>query len=276
MSRRWRVLVVGAGSPNADLMAAVLSSHGIEARWTDRVRTPDPFLIRRFDVVYGIYLQTCSRYLLVAKMLGRRTVLHFVGSDAYWLARERSIWRQVYWKLTLALTDVILYVSPHLEKLTGHKGIVLPFPIETEEFKRPELLEVSPERDILYYCPSGPANERIYRLSWIIDYAKAHPEETITMIGNIAHPANYDVRLPNVQVVPYVERSEMPIFYRKHRRLIRMTSEDGLPRMIHEALLCGLSVTFNGEEVKEIPKERQTSTFFSAFVQILETLNRKK
>jgi len=126
-----RVLVVGTGSPNADIVAEVLRSNGIDADWTDRIKVPRLRLIRRFDVVYGIYLQTCSRYILAAKMLGKKTIVHFVGSDAYWFSREVSFWRQRYWRFVLARCDLLLYVSPHLEKMTGRKGTILPFPINS-------------------------------------------------------------------------------------------------------------------------------------------------
>ncbi|HUO42829.1 MAG TPA: hypothetical protein VMU35_07620, partial [Methylomirabilota bacterium] len=58
-------------------------------------------------------------------------------------------------------------------------------------------------------------------------------------------------------------------FYRRHRRLIRMTTEDGLPRMISEALLCGLPVTFNGNEVLAIPKERDPKEFAKSFLRTI-------
>jgi hypothetical protein len=96
--------VVGAGSPNADLVAEVLRSNGIGAEWTDRVKNPDLRLIWNADLVYGIYLQTCSRYILAGKVLGKKTIVHFVGSDAYWVARELSSWRQAYWRFVLRHT----------------------------------------------------------------------------------------------------------------------------------------------------------------------------
>jgi hypothetical protein len=267
-----RVLVVGAGSPNADLVAEVLCSNGIDAEWTDEVKTPKLDLIRKADVVYGIYLQTCSRYILVGKLLGKKTIVHFVGSDAYWVARELSSWRQAYWKFVLNHCDLLFYVSPHLEEMIGRKGITLPFPIATEQFREARNLQVTPDRDILYYCPSGEANEKIYRLSWIVEYAQTHPEEKITIIGNVSHPATYPIQLPNVEVIPYIERSQMPSLYRRHRRLIRMTTEDGLPRMVHEALLAGLKVTYNGEEMSQVPKEREPSEFAATFKAALQNL----
>ena len=272
MKKAPRILVVGAGSPNADMVAEVLRSNGIDAEWTDRVKIPSLRRILRCDIVYGIYLQTCSRYILAAKLLGRKTIVHFVGSDAYWVKRELSSWRQWYWRYVLRHCNLVFYVSPHLEEMVGQKGAVLPFPIATEAFKQGRALQVTPDRDVLYYCPSGEANEKIYRLSWIIEYAKAHPEEKITIIGNVAHPANYAIQLPNLEVIPFVERSQMPALYRRYKRLIRMTTEDGLPRMVHEALLCGLQVTFNGRTMEDVPKEREPTEFASTFRKALGEL----
>jgi hypothetical protein len=48
-----------------------------------------------------------------------------------------------------------------------------------------------------------------------------------------------------------------------------MTTEDGLPRMLSEALLCGLEVVFNSEEIKTIPKERDPNEFAKSFLNAL-------
>lgn len=267
-----RILVVGAGSPNADFVAQVLNEHGFVAQWTDKLKFPNPTSLLRFDVVYGIYLQSCSRHILMGKLLRKKTIIHFVGSDAYWYARERSLWRRVYWRVTLKATDIVLYVSPHLSQFVGRKGAVLPFPILTNQFKNVRMMKIKPERDVLYYCPSGEVNERIYRLAWIVDYARSHPDEKITIIGSQSHPANYHISLPNVQVIPFTPKSDMPRLYRKHRRLIRMTLEDGLPRMVHEALLAGIEAIYNGKRVSKIPPEREPSQFALSFSKVLHTL----
>ena len=266
-------MVAGVGSPNADFIAKVLGSNGFNAEWTDHIRRPDPHMIRRFDVIYGIYLHGCDRIFTLAKMLRKRTVLHFVGSDAYRLASESSVRRRLYWRGILRLADIVLYVSPHLEKMVNRRGFTLPLPIATAQFKYRELRMVPPERDVLYYCPSGAINEKIYRLDWIIEYARTHPEEKITIIGNSSHPATYKIRYPNVEVIPHVDQSQMPLLYRRHKRLIRMTTEDGLPRMIHEALLCGIEAVHNGREIRELPMELEPVAFAERFRKILEGAN---
>jgi hypothetical protein len=268
-----KILVVGAGSPNADMVAEVLRSEGVDAEWTAEVKHPSFRRIMMADAVYGIYLQTCSRYIVAAKLLGKKTIVHFVGSDAYWVNRERSFWRRKYWRFVLDHCDLIFYVSPHLEALVGRKGVVLPFPISTGAFRDAKQTPSTPDRDVLYYCPSGEANEKIYCLTWIVNYADEHPNEKITIIGNSSHPANYQLGRPNVEIIPYVERSQMPALYKRHKTLIRMTTEDGLARMIHEAVLCGLKVIYNGKEVTEVPPAREPHQFATAFKQAVSTIS---
>jgi len=272
LRRDLRILVVGTGSPNADMVAEALRANGFRAAWTDKVRFPNPLKLRRFDLIYGIYLQTCRRYIIAGKLLGKKTLIHFVGSDAYGIAREGSLWRRLHLRIVMHLTDCVLYVSPHLETLVKRPGFVLPFPIAFSEYQSQDLRRIQPDRDILYYCPGGALNAKIYRLSWIIDYAKQHPNEKITILGSIHYPAKYQIELPNVLVIPYVDRKDMPNFYRRHRKLIRMTTEDGLPRMLHEGVLCGLEVMFNGKEVRDVPPERDPREFSRTFARMLDEL----
>jgi hypothetical protein len=119
---------------------------------------------------------------------------------------------------------------------------------------------------------SGPEGQKQDGIPQFLEYARVHPEKRITIIGNVSHPATYTAHVPNVEVIPFVERSRMPGLYKRHKRLIRMTTEDGLPRMVHEALLCGLQVIFNGQIVEDVPKEREPTEFASTFRKALDKL----
>ena len=90
MTNPSSILIVGAGSPNADMVAEVLNANGFNAQWTDKIRFPNPFYIHQFGLVYGIYLQTSSRYIIIGKILRKKTIIHFVGSDAV-LVREGTV-----------------------------------------------------------------------------------------------------------------------------------------------------------------------------------------
>jgi hypothetical protein len=258
-----RILMVGARGCNNEVVVEALRSRGFEVEYTEDVKIPDPVKLREVDVVYGAHLQTASRYMAAAEALRKKTIIHFVGSDAYRYADEKGL-RKLFWRFVVYACELALYTSPHLMEFVGKKGAALPFPINVNEFKKARG-SVQPDRDTLYYCPGGHFSAKIYRLDWILNHAKKHPEEKITIIGNAASPAHHRINLANVEVIPFMPQEKMPELYAKHRRLIRMTSQDGLPRMLDEALLCGLEVIFNGKKITNTVPERDPEVFARRF-----------
>jgi len=166
-----------------------------------------------------------TRHIPFIKLLHKKSLVHIIGSDALRYVTTRSPKRYL-WKLALKTYDEILYVTKELQQLLNlNKGKVIPIPIDTKIFKK--IKYKGKKRDILYYCPKP----KIYRLDWIIEYAKEHPRETITILG---YP--YLINLPNIKVIPYWPYEKMPILYSMHQRLIRMTTHDGYPKMPYEAI----------------------------------------
>jgi hypothetical protein len=258
-----RILMVGARGCNNEVVVEALRKRGFQVEYTEDAKIPDPLKLRGIDVVYGAHLQTASRYLAAAEALRKKTIVHFVGSDAYRYANEKGF-RKLFWRFVVYACELAFYTSPHLMKFVGKKGAALPFPINVDQFKKVKG-SLRPERDTLYYCPGGDHSVRIYRLDWILNHAKEHPEEKITIIGNAASPADHKIDLPNVEVIPFVPQEKMPELYANHKRLIRMTSQDGLPRMLDEALLCGLEVIFNGKKITSTVPERDPEVFARRF-----------
>jgi hypothetical protein len=244
--------MVGSKGQDNDVVVEALRSKGLDLDYDRNVRIPSISKLSKSDVVYGAYLQTCSRYLAAAQVLGKKTIVHFVGSDAYRYAREKGL-RKRFWVSIVHACDIIFYVSPHLSTLVGRPGVTLPFPIRMDLLTKPRTTRQ--ERDTLYYSPGGAENARLYRLDWILEYATQHPDEKITIMGSPSHPAQCDVHPPNVEVVPFVPYDRMSDVYARHRQLIRMTTEDGRPRMVDEAFLSGLQVIFNNEKIQEVPPE---------------------
>ncbi len=265
-----RILMVGAKGCNNEVVVEALRRRGFQVEYVEDVRIPDPLKLRRADVVYGAHLQTVGRYIAAAEVLQKRTVIHFVGSDAYRYREEKGI-RKLLWRIIVHRCDLVFYTSAHLMELVGKRGVALPFPINVDQFKKARVTW-RPDRDVLYYCPGDESSLRIYRLDWILEYARKHPEETITIVGNPASPADHKIDLPNVEVIPFVPQEEMAKLYARHRRLIRMTSQDGLPRMVDEALLCGLEVIFNGRKITERVPERDPEVFARRFEEKLLTI----
>jgi hypothetical protein len=258
--------MVGSKGQDNDVVIDALRSKGLDLDYDRNVRIPSVLKLSKYDVVYGAYLQTCSRYLAAAQLFGKKTIVHFVGSDAYRYAREKGL-RKGFWASIVRACDIIFYVSPHLSTLVGRPGVTLPFPIRVDLFSKSGAMHQ--ERDTLYYCPGGVENARLYRLDWILEYARQHPNEKITIIGSPSHPAQSDLYPPNVELVPFVPYDEMNDVYARHRKLIRMTTEDGRPRMVDEAFLSGLQVFFNNERIQEVPPERDPAVFARRFEQEL-------
>jgi len=217
--------------------------------------------LRNFDLVYGIYLTSFARNATLLTMMKKKYVVHVVGTDAHQY-RSCHSWKKRLLNHTLEKACEILFVSQQLKRVSGiEKGCVVPIPVDTKLFV-PQKLETE-KRDVLYYCPSPI----IYRLDWILDYAKEHRDETVTVLGasfNLRHkPSN----ITFLDSFPYFE---MPKLYAQHRKLIRMTTYDGCPKMPYEALLCGLEVFRNGKRLKEVPREMLMENTIPKLIKIME------
>ena len=260
MGRGIRVLLVGAG--NAQVLAQQLGYYGVDARVITPPRFPNLRLMMVHDVIYGVHLMSLTRLMPFIRLFNRRSVVHIVGSDAFTYVRAKGRVRRAFWTETVRKCDEILYVSEELRRVMGvGRGRVIPIPVDTRMFRKRRYH--GRKRDILYYCPRPD----IYRLDWILNYARRHPNETITILGG-----SYRVRLPNVTVIPHVPYHEMPKLYWRHRRLIRMTTHDGRPKMPYEALLCGLEVIWNSRRITEVPDEMLMENTIPKLISVLEEL----
>lgn len=257
-----KVLLIGTN--NAKILARQLQYYGVAAKPMLPPKIPVLFKLRNFDIVYGIYLASTTRQIPSIKLLKKKSLIHIIGSDAFTYAHTRGLKKKI-WKLALKMYDEILFVTKKLQQLMGlNRGIVIPIPIDTKIFRKKRYN--GKKRDILYYCPKP----KTYRLKWILQYAKKHPNETITILG---YP--YSINLPNVKVIPYWPYEKMPILYSMHQRLIRMTTHDGYPKMPYEALLCGLEVLWNGKRITHVPPEMLMENTIPKLISILnEVLNR--
>ena len=237
-----KVAVVGTGA--AKLLTKILTRFGVNAVHIFPLRYPNPFKFRKYDIVLGVYIYTAWRSIISAKIAGCRAITYVIGSDAIRYYKGHHVRASI----ALRLSDIVIYVSPQLRELVGISGPVIPIPIDTQLFK--PIKYDGKKRDILYYCP----DPNTYRLEWILNYARLHPKETITVL---ALPQRFIPANPpqNILFLPLVQHDMMPHIYAMHKRLIRMTTHDGMPKMPYEALLCGLEVWWNGKRVTQIPPE---------------------
>lgn len=253
---RMRVLLIG--TLNAEILAQQLRYYGVNAQTFQNVR--HPFLYKNFDIVYGVCLLRTITIFLV-KFWRKRCIVHAIGSDVLAYLNAGGLKRKL-WNLALHVCDEVLYVSNGIQEVMGlERGKVVPIPIDTRLFGKSGY--DGQKRDVLYYCP----NPTIYRLEWILEYAKEHPNKTITILG---HTQRSD--LPNVKICPFVPYHKMPMLYNAHRCLIRMTTHDGSPKMPYEALLCGLEVFWNKQKITKVPKEMLMENTIPKLIEILKSL----
>ena len=253
------------GNFNADILARQLSYYGVETKVDLPLKVLASFNVRSFDMIYSVCFMRSIRLVLSSKFFRKNYVVHFVGSDALEYVSKRGFERKSS-DMVLRLCDEVLYVTEELKQLVGlGRGKVIPIPVDTRMFR--ETGYDGERRDVLYYCP----NPEIYRSDWIAKYAVDHPDETITILGS---PNLSD--LPNVKVISRVPYDQMAKFYQKHRRLIRMTTHDGCPKMPYEALLCGLEVVWNGRRVTNVPNDMLMENTIPRLISILESLSSRK
>jgi len=249
------------GSLNAEILARQLRYYGVDAQADLPLKFLGSSFFRSFDVIYSVCFLRSLTLAFSSKSLGKKFVVHFIGSDAFEYTVERGFEKAIS-NLILKMCDEILYVTDELKQLVGlEKGKVIPIPIDTKMFRQKEY--DGEKRDILYYCP----NPEIYRENWIAKYAKDHPEKTISILGS-----HHSFDLPNVKSIPHMPYHQMPKVYNMHRCLIRMTIHDGCPKMPYEALLCGLGVIWNGQRVTAVPKEMLMEDTIPKLISILESL----
>lgn len=240
-----KILVVG--TVNARILARQLQYYGINVDVMYPPRFFNPLKLIKYDAIYGIYIQSVWRVLIFAKLLRKKTILHVVGTDAV-LYSKKFNWKKLFWWLGMCFADLRLYVSDELKNLVRHKGFVLPIPVDTTLFSTK--LEAKREYDVLYYCPQG--EEDIYKREWIERYIEEHPNEKVTIING---------------KVPY---EDMPRIYLQHKKYIRMTTHDGNPKMVYEALLCGCEVWWNGKKVDKVPEEMLMENTIPRIMRLLE------
>jgi hypothetical protein len=225
-----RVLLVG--SPPGKKLQSLLSIYGLNTEFYYLPKYPlKEIVLRNIDeytiLVVGIFGHIIQKIRYVSDP--KKTIYYFVGSDAY-LLNSKS---KELLKRQIRKGSRIIYVSEHLKKIVGLEGAVLPIPVNTVLFHP---LDIERSKDLLYYVGNG---DKLYRPEWIKAYIDDHPSQKVTVIGQ--H-----------NKIPY---REMPILYNQHKKYVRMTTRDGSPRMVYEALLCGCEVWWNERKITEMPRE---------------------
>ena len=240
--------VVGGRDYNTQLIMELLSDNHFKVRRMPTIRgfwNKPRFLLGMMMRDYFYLIQaTALLAFLRHGPGGKHLICHIVGTDALILQEYMDELNRSMKKHSVQ----VLYASENLRDELSLEGEVAPVPIKDWLFTPEGDRLWKEKRDTLFYCP----DPYIY-CAWDVDeYISDHGDEQVTILG-LPPDAPSIPDYPNVMRLPKLPAEEMPKLYRSHKRLIRYTRHDGMPKMIYEAFLCGCEVWWNGSQITNMP-----------------------
>ncbi|MHA1722465.1 MAG: hypothetical protein ACTSXW_05235 [Candidatus Baldrarchaeia archaeon] len=199
------------------------------------------FRPKKYRIVHFVYSPTIKIrgpiLLLFLKVLKKKVLVHWVGSDVMGLLTKRKM--QILNSISKRFVDKHLTVAPWLYRELKYMGVestVVPLlpNIEANVSRLPDdfsFLFYLPEKRYDFY--GGKILERL---------AVDLPEAKFLVVANTGK--KYGKRR-NVKFLGHVPYREMSKLYRKVRGLIRLPFHDGLSMMVIEALLHGRYVIYS-------------------------------
>ena len=192
----------------------------------------------RFKVVHYFWGRTSFLEILIILILGRKVILHFIGSDVLMVTKSKS--KQLKTKLFMFLGAEILVVHKNLKNELNEVGIDSKV-LEFVNRKIEEYPEIIPKKfSVLVYVPEG--KEKFYNLKIIEETAKIFNEIKFHIF-----PYNSKFLLKNMIAEKPVEHNKVIELINKHKLFVRIPKHDGLPNTMIEALLCARYVVWSFE-----------------------------
>lgn len=190
--------------------------------------------VMKVDCVYNIYTsQYVWKKAIICKLLGKRFITHWIGTDAYVALKENlRIDKNISYHFacfdsiqdelnTLSVTSEILPIFPYKMNL--------------------DLVEMPGKHACLIYMPTG--KEFFYGYDMLEEVFIRYSDLDFYIVGNtdIAFFEKYS----NVHVLGVLSLEEMNEVYKKISIVIRVPRHDGLSMSVIEALAKGKYVLWN-------------------------------
>lgn len=221
---------------NSEIVARHIEGAGARAirihrdePWANKVRKMLPA-----QVVYGAGFGFAAKMWATARLLGKRTINHWAGTDVL-LALEdarmaamaqrakRFVGQHLAWAPWLADELAMIGISA--------RALTVVTPIRYEQRDRP-----APPA-VLTYLPDARAD--FYGAQVVYALARRFPDVPFAVVAGTQEkqPA-----MPNITYLGWV--TGMAPLYEQYPILLRVARHDGLPKMVLEALACGNQVIF--------------------------------
>lgn len=192
-----------------------------------------------YTTFWGIPCKKNNIYLKIAKILNKKVVCHWIGSDVLEAMKKpkETLKFQKYIDLNLAgsqlLQEELLDIG--IESIV--ENIIL-----DDILIRNNKLRLK-EHGVLVYLPTG--REEFYGGKLIERLAKEFPKINFYIVANVN--TDYLKNFKNIKNIGKVSLEEMEEIYDKISILIRIPKHDGLSLMVLEALARGKEIIYKYE-----------------------------
>ena len=209
--------------------------------------------IKDIDIIHFIGSPTVSTHgvltFLRLKSWKKKIIIHWIGADS-WLATNKII-PQFYTNLLKNKIDLHLAIEKELarkiEKI-GIKAIIQPLPVATHY----ELQPLPDEKQVLVYAPD---KNEYYWNRFNGNIIKKIVKEFPNVNFIIARNSGKYFDEANVSCFEWVDNMEE--LYKKVIAIVRISTHDGLPGTIIEALSMGRQLVYS----QEFPFCKKATTF---------------
>jgi len=235
--KKIRVLI-GGNPYHATLLAEQINSfgHGIQAKTRQLTRLNVIFHLATADIYHGIYQGTFYKIWLIAKLLRKKTVCHWIGTDV--LAALKNNKLRLAAKSSDRFIDINLAGSPGLVdelKSIGIDALWMPLVPKALGEQVPPLPR---SFTVLSYIPD--ARSDFSGASIVCQLAEALRDINFMIVGGKGAGMDYP---SNVTCLGWQEN--MDKVYECASVLLRIIEHDGLSLMVLEALAKGRQVIWS-------------------------------
>jgi|GEM_PF-576313 len=247
---RVTVLQEGAGPRLLTTVQQALTAAGARARPLRHPRN-DRLLFwlgalacRPADAFYALGVQEWPNRFRAARLLGRRTVLHWIGTDVYHMQTDPAR-RERFRRAVLPHVDRHWAVSDRLaaelHQALGVRASVVPI-VDHTLTQVPEAPPPRAPAVFTYGTHVGLEHDDFYGIGAFCDLAARFSHVPFRVL--VSPPPAHRELPPNVEFLGFIQ--DMPSVYRDHSVYVRLTRHDGLPKMVLESLAWGRQVVYSG------------------------------
>lgn len=192
------------------------------------------------DMVYQVYGVDIAQsvYLRLAAFLGKRVIIHWIGTDVLEAADKFQVTKRVmnqrFEHVDLACAE---HLRDELEAIGIHAKYIPIIPVDVELSPLP----MPSEHAALAYIPESKA--LFYGMNEIKLLATHYPQIPFYIVANRGDEEKE--MYPNIHYMGTLQWEELKELYGKCSVMVRCTRHDGLPVMVLEALGLGRQVLYS-------------------------------